>query len=83
MLHHKAPHRAVGAGREARAHVRRSLDSRAADAVGRYATRTDALHENQQRVAERPDAARSEARAAAGSRRAPALTSWLATKPDT
>ena len=50
MLHHKAPHRPW----EPDARTRRSsrtLDPRAGHALGRYATRTDALHENQQRVA--------------------------------
>ena len=53
MLHHKAPHRAVGAGPR---RTRRSSHGRwipePVTFWDAYATRTDALHENQQRVAE-------------------------------
>ena len=71
MMHHKAPHRPLGAERRARA--RTSPTQRIPEPVtfwDSYATRTDALHENQQRVAADLTNRDLEADAAAGSRRA-------------
>ena len=54
---------AVGAGRDARRALRRRCAFPSRRRCGtRYATRTDALHENQQRVADGPDQPRPQAR---------------------
>ena len=69
MLHHKAPHRPWEPDAAQAARFKDRWIPEPETLWDDYATRTDALHENQQRVAARPDAARSEADAAAGPRR--------------
>ena len=69
MLHHKAPHRPWQPDPAYAAKFATRRIPEPATLWDSYATRTDALHENQQRVVGRPDAARSQARAAAGPRR--------------
>ena len=74
---------AVGARRAQAARVRRRDGSRSRETFwDSYATRTDALHENQQRVADDLTRPRSQAAASAGPR-GTGLTAWLATKPTT
>ena len=82
MVHHKAPHRPW---QPDAAHAAQFAARRIPEPVtfwDSYATRTDALHENQQRVAAdltRRDLKLEPPAGLAGAE----LTSWLATKPDT
>jgi arylsulfatase A-like enzyme len=82
MVHHKAPHRPWEPDAAHGAHF---ADLRIPEPVtfwDSYATRTDALHENQQRVAAdltRRDLKLPPPPGLAGAE----LTAWLATKPDT
>ena len=74
MMHHKAPHRPWEPDDGARARSSRTSWIPEPETFwDSYATRTDALHENQQRVAADLTRPRSEADAAAGPRRATAL----------
>jgi len=81
MMHHKAPHRPW---EPSEAHAAHFADQRIPEPVtfwDSYATRTDALHENQQRVAAdltNRDLKLAPPAALAG----PELTKWLAIKPD-
>ena len=71
----------LGAERSARGQLREATVSGAGDALGLHATRTDALHENQQRVAAdltNRDPGLPPPAGLAG----PELTKWLAIKPD-
>ena len=82
MLHHKAPHRAW----EPEAKYREQFASRRipepATLWDAYATRTDALRENQQRVA--ADLTRRDLKLEPPAElSAPERTKWLAAKPDT
>jgi arylsulfatase A-like enzyme len=82
MVHHKAPHRPW---QPDAAHAAHFADRRIPEPVtfwDSYATRTEALHENQQRVAAdltRRDLKLEPPPGLAGAE----LTRWLATKPDT
>jgi arylsulfatase A-like enzyme len=82
MLHHKAPHRPWIPDA---AHGARFLDRRIPEPAtfwDSYDTRTDALHENQQRVAK--DLTRRDLKLQPPADLAGAeLTAWLGTKPDT
>ena len=82
MVHHKAPHRPW---QPDATHAAQFATRRIPEPVtfwDSYATRTDALHENQQRVA--ADLTRRDLKLEPPSGLAGAeLTSWLATKPDT
>ena len=81
MMHHKAPHRPWEPTAEHAAHFASERIPEPVTFWDSYATRTDALHENQQRVADdltnrdlklpRPEGLTGEA-----------LTAWLTTKPD-
>ena len=82
MVHHKAPHRPWEPDG---AHAALFADQRIPEPAtfwDSYATRTDALHENQQRIAAdltRRDLKLQPPAGLAG----PELTAWLTTKPDT
>jgi arylsulfatase A-like enzyme len=82
MMHHKAPHRPWDPTAE---HAARFASERIPEPVtfwDSYATRTDALHENQQRVA--ADLTNRDLKLVPPAGLAgPALAKWLATKPDT
>jgi arylsulfatase A-like enzyme len=82
MVHHKAPHRPW---QPDAAHAAQFATRRIPEPVtfwDSYATRTDALHENQQRVA--TDMTRRDLKLEPPSGLAGAeLTNWLVTKPDT
>jgi len=82
MVHHKAPHRPW---QPAATHAAHFASRRIPEPVtfwDSYDTRTDALHENQQRVA--ADLTRRDLKLEPPSGLAgPELATWLATKPDT
>ena len=81
MMHHKAPHRPW---QPSEAYAEQFAGKRIPEPVtlwDSYATRTDALHENQQRIAAdltNRDLKRPQPPGLAG----PDLTEWLTTKPD-
>src|SRR5262245_55110381 len=81
MMHHKAPHRPWEPDTEHGAHFADRWIAEPETFWDAYDTRTDALHENQQRVA--ADLTRRDLKLPppAGLEGA-ALTAWLATKPD-
>lgn len=82
MLHHKAPHRPWEPNREHGARFATQRIPEPATLWDTYETRTDALHENQQRVANdltRLDLKLTPPAELAGAERA----KWLAVKPDT
>ncbi len=82
MLHHKAPHRPWQPSAEMRARFADKWIPEPETFWDSYATRTDALRENQQRVAAdltRRDLKLAPPVALAG----PELNAWLGTKPDT
>src|SRR5207247_8276818 len=82
MLHHKAPHRPWEADASQRARFADRWIPESETFWDNYDTRTDALHENQQRVAAdltRRDLKLQPPADLAGA----ALTAWLTTKPDT
>ena len=81
MMHHKAPHRPWEPSEEHAAHFATQRIPEPVTFWDSYATRTDALHENQQRVAAdltRRDLKLTPPAGLAG----PELAKWLATKPD-
>jgi len=82
MLHHKAPHRPWEPDASHGAHVTDRWIPEPETFWDSYATRTDALHENQQRVAADLTRRDLKLRPPDGLEGA-ALTAWLATKPDT
>jgi arylsulfatase A-like enzyme len=82
MLHHKAPHRPWQPDETHRAQFATRWIPEAETLWDSYATRTDALHENQQRVVD--DLTRRDLKLAPpAGLRGPDLAAWLAVKPDT
>jgi arylsulfatase A-like enzyme len=82
MLHHKAPHRPWEPDAPHRAHFAGRWIPEPETFWDTYDTRTDALHENQQRVAK--DLTRRDLKLQPpADLDATALAAWLATKPDT
>jgi arylsulfatase A-like enzyme len=82
MLHHKAPHRPWQPDTAYREQFARRRIPEPPTFWDRYDTRTDALHENQQRVA--TDMTRRDLKLEPPSDlKGPALNAWLGTKPDT
>lgn len=81
MMHHKAPHRPWEPNDEHKAHFAGQRIPEPVTFWDSYATRTDALHENQQRVA--ADMTNRDLKLKPPDGLAPAeLTRWLSTKPD-
>ena len=82
MLHHKAPHRPWQPSPAMAARFKDRWIPEPETLWDGYETRTDALHENQQRVA--ADLTRRDLKLEPPTDlQGPALTAWLATKPDT
>jgi arylsulfatase A-like enzyme len=82
MLHHKAPHRPWEPDSAHGAHFSHRWIPEPETFWDSYETRTDALHENQQRVAD--DLTRRDLKLQPPSDlEGAALTAWLTTKPDT
>lgn len=82
MMHHKAPHRPWEPTDDHAAHFAAQRIPEPVTFWDSYATRTDALHENQQRVAAdltNRDLKLTPPAGLVG----PTLTAWLSTKPDT
>ena len=81
MLHHKAPHRPWQPDAAAAARFRDRWIPEPETLWDAYETRTDALHENQQRIA---DLTRRDLKLPPpADLQGQALTAWLGTKPDT
>ena len=81
MMHHKAPHRPWEPNDEHKAHFAGQRIPEPVTFWDSYATRTDALHENQQSVA--ADMTNRDLKLKPPDGLAPAeLTRWLSTKPD-
>jgi arylsulfatase A-like enzyme len=81
MLHHKAPHRPWEPDRAHGARFAGQWIAEPETFWDSYETRTDALHENQQRVAN--DLTRRDLKLQPpADLQGPALTAWLTTKPD-